>query len=120
MSEAPDMMPDMAYVYILECRDGSFYTGSTDHDVDYRVWQHNNDDDWAANHTRRRRPVRLVWCAPTDRVDHAFRLEKQIQGWSRAKKIALIEGRLGDLPELSRSRAGSGRKKTPGAEPPGR
>ncbi|KHK99162.1 excinuclease ABC subunit C [Microbacterium mangrovi] len=96
----------MAFVYILECSDGSLYTGSTDRDVEHRVWQHNHDDAWAANHTRRHRPVNLVWCASVPDAGRAFALEKQIQGWSRAKKLALIDGRLEDLPALSRSRSG--------------
>ncbi|BAO55621.1 GIY-YIG nuclease family protein [Nonlabens marinus] len=36
-----------------------------------------------------------------DRIDTAFYREKQVQGWSRAKKAALIEGRFSDLPDLS-------------------
>jgi putative endonuclease len=96
----------MAYVYILRCRDGSFYTGSTDRDVESRVWQHNNDDDLAARFTIKRRPVELVYADWCETVDVAFAREKQIQGWSRAKKEALIQGRLDDLPALSRSRVG--------------
>jgi putative endonuclease len=91
----------MAHAYILECSDGSFYTGSTT-DLDRRLWEHN--EGLGANYTRTRKPVKLVWCAFTDRIEDAFRWEKQIQGWSRAKKRALIEGRLADLPRLSQRR----------------
>jgi predicted GIY-YIG superfamily endonuclease len=42
----------------------------------------------------------------TERIDDAFNLEKQIQNWSRAKRIALIEGRFEDLPGLARGREG--------------
>ncbi|GAB6857660.1 GIY-YIG nuclease family protein [Microbacterium xylanilyticum] len=95
----------MAWTYIVECADGSFYTGSTDLiDVEARIWQHNNDRDVSANFTRRRRPVHLVYSEAFDRIEDAFTREKQIQGWSRAKKLALIELRGADLPELSRSR----------------
>ena len=59
-----------------------------------------------AAYTRRRLPVELVWSHETDRIDEAFGLEKQIQNWSRAKRIALIEGRFDDLPELARGRTG--------------
>ena len=48
--------------------------------------------------------MRLVWAAAYDRVDEAFAFEKQVQGWGRAKRIALIEGRLDDLPALARAR----------------
>ncbi|MCT1396228.1 GIY-YIG nuclease family protein [Microbacterium sp. p3-SID338] len=93
----------MPWTYILECRDGSFYTGSTNGDLEARVWEHNHDDAFAADFTRRRRPAALVYAECFDTVDAAFFREKQIQGWSRRKKIALIESRWEDLPSLSRS-----------------
>ncbi|WP_125611062.1 GIY-YIG nuclease family protein [Specibacter cremeus] len=91
----------MPHVYILKCSDGSYYVGST-WDLERRLSQHNSGD--GAAYTRRRRPVVLVWAQEHDRVETAFTLEKQIQGWSRAKREALIEGRLQDLPALSRSK----------------
>lgn len=93
----------MAWTYILQCNDGSFYTGSTNRDLGSRVWEHNNDDYFAASFTRKRRPVVLVYAELFETVDLAFYREKQIQGWSRRKKIALIEERGADLPALSRS-----------------
>jgi putative endonuclease len=90
----------MPWTYLLQCADGSFYAGSTV-DLERRVIQH--DLGLGARYTRprRRRPVQLVWCHETARIDEAFALEKQIQGWSRAKRIALIEGRYDDLPDLA-------------------
>ena len=88
----------MAWVYILECSDKSFYVGSTK-DLELRMWQHRSGE--GAAYTRRRRPVRLVWSLHFDRIDEAFDFEKRVQGWGRAKRLALIEGRLGDLPTLS-------------------
>jgi putative endonuclease len=88
----------MAWVYILECSDGSFYVGSTT-DIDRRLWQHQNGE--GAAYTKRRRPVHLVWCLPFDRIDEAYRFEKRIQGWGRAKRLALIEGRVDDLASLA-------------------
>jgi putative endonuclease len=93
----------MAWTYILECADGTFYVGST-LDLDRRVWEHNNGLGSIYTRISRRRPVRLVWAASFDRVDEAFAFEKQIQGWGRAKRIALIEGRLDDLPARARGR----------------
>ena len=61
----------MPWTYILECRDGSFYTGSTNGDLEARVWEHNNDDAFAANFTRRRRPAALVYAEHFDTVDAA-------------------------------------------------
>ena len=95
----------MAWVYILRCADGSFYTGSTV-DLKRRVAEHN--EGLGANFTRKRLPVVLVYCEEADSVEACFVREKQIQGWSRAKKLALIEGRLGDLPALSRHSTSSG------------
>ncbi len=83
----------MAWTYIIECADGSFYVGSTV-DLELRVSQHNLGEGASYTRPRRRRPVRLVWAAELNRVDDAFAYEKQIQNWSRAKRIALIEGRL--------------------------
>jgi len=90
----------MAWTYIIECADGSLYVGSTT-DLERRVSQHNLGLGSAYTRLRRRRPVRLVWAAEFERVEDAFHYEKQVQGWSRAKRMALIEGRLGDLPDLA-------------------
>lgn len=93
----------MPWTYILECRGGAYYTGSTNGDLESRVWEHNHDDERAAAFTRERRPVFLVYAEEYDTVDAAFRREKQIQGWSRRKKEALITHRGGLLPGLSRN-----------------
>ncbi len=87
------------YVYILECVDSTFYTGSTI-DLERRIEQHQAGE--GARYTKRRRPVKLVYPEEYDRIDVAFYREKQIQNWSRKKKKALIEGNLIDLPKLSK------------------
>ena len=87
------------YVYILECSDGTYYTGSTK-DLESRIQQHQAGE--GARYTKRRLPVKLIYSEEFDRIDAAFYREKQIQSWSRRKKQALIEGRLEDLPELSK------------------
>jgi len=89
----------VAYMYILECSDRSFYVGSTK-DLERRLWQH--DDGHGSEYTRWRLPVRLVYYEEFLRVEDAFRREKQVQGWSRAKRLALIENRPETLPLLSR------------------
>ena len=91
----------MPWVYMLECRDGSYYVGSTTF-LEARVWQH--QQGLGARYTAGRLPVVLAWALECERVDDAYYLEKQIQGWSRAKRRALIEGRFEDLPGLSGSR----------------
>jgi putative endonuclease len=79
----------MPFVYILECADGSYYTGST-WDLERRLWEHNNA--LGAKHTAKRLPVKLVFCEACDRIEDAYMREKQIQGWSRKKKEALMAG----------------------------
>ncbi len=77
------------YTYILLCSDDSYYTGSTK-DLERRLEQHQAGE--GANHTKKRLPVKLVYYEEHDRIDTAFYREKQIQGWSRKKKEALING----------------------------
>ena len=93
----------MAWVYILLCSDGSYYVGSTVH-LERRIWEH--QEGLGASYTRHRRPVRLVWSAAFERIDEAFAFEKRVQGWRREKRVALIEGRFGDLPMLASRRHG--------------
>jgi putative endonuclease len=89
----------MAWMYILECSDGSFYVGSTVN-LENRVAAHAMG--LGANYTKSRLPVRCVFAQEFERVDEAFEREKQVQNWGRVKRIALIEGRFGDLNQLSR------------------
>ena len=91
----------MAYVYILRCADGSYYVGST-RDLETRVEQHASGA--GAKYTGTRRPVELVFAHEFERVDEAYEREKQIQGWSRRKREALIAGATNELPGLSRKR----------------
>ncbi len=98
----------MPWTYILECADGTLYVGSTT-DLERRFSEHNLGLGAAYTRLRHRRPVRLAWAGEFARVDDAFRFEKQVQGWSRAKRMALIEGRFDDLPALaSRPRRSAG------------
>ena len=87
-------------VYILRCADGSYYVGSTKQDIEARVWEHNNQP--IDSYTARRRPVTLVFAEAYDRITDAIARERQIKGWSRRKKEALIALAYENLPELSR------------------
>ena len=87
------------YCYILECTDGSYYTGSTK-DISRRLEEHQNG--LGANYTSKRLPVILIYYEEYDRIDQAFNREKQIQGWSRKKKEALINSEFDKLPELAK------------------
>ena len=86
------------WMYILECVDGSYYTGSTN-DLERRLDEHQNGK--GANHTKKRLPVKLVYSEEFQRVDQAFYREKQVQGWSRKKKEAIIKDNWSLLPKLS-------------------
>jgi len=88
-----------AYMYILECSDGTYYTGSTK-DLMRRLEQHQSGE--GANYTAKRLPVKLLYYEVYDRIDYAFNREKQVQGWSRKKKEALINGDEQLLSELAK------------------
>ncbi len=86
------------WMYILECADGSYYTGSTTN-LELRLAQHQAGE--GANHTKKRLPVKLVYFEEYERIDQAFYREKQVQGWSRKKKEELIQGKPELLPQLA-------------------
>jgi len=86
-------------MYILKCADGSYYTGSTV-DLEKRLWQHQNGE--GANYTKKHLPVELVYYEEYDRIEDAFYREKQIQGWTRKKKEALIKGNYNELKTLAK------------------
>ncbi len=87
------------FMYILCCSNGTYYTGSTKN-LERRLAQHQAGE--GANHTRKYAPVELVYYEEFDRIDHAFYREKQIQGWSKKKKEALINGQLDVIPKLAK------------------
>ena len=91
----------MPYMYILRCADDSYYTGST-WDLEKRLAQHQRGE--GARHTAKRLPIELVYCEEYDRVEDAFRREKQVQRWSRKKKEALMSGIINELNRLEMSR----------------
>jgi len=92
----------VGYVYMLACADMSYYVGShRGYDPISRVIDHNEGVDPGA-YTFKRRPVELVWCEPFDRFDEMVARERQIKGWSRAKKEALIRMDGGALKALSK------------------
>ena len=92
------------YVYIVKCRDGSYYTGVTN-DVDRRIEEHNSGLD-AKCYTFLRRPVTLKYVEHFYDFMKAERREKQIKGWSRRKKEALMAGDWQKLVELSKNNQG--------------
>ena len=99
----------MPFVYMLRCADGSYYVGST-RNLEARLFQHNHAVEDACLYTRSRRPVELVWHGEVENVGLAYGLEKQIQGWGRKKREALIRGDFEVLPGLSSRRGGRPRR----------
>jgi putative endonuclease len=89
-----------AYVYMLRCSDGSFYVGSARRGLDRRISEHNHGT--YGGYTSTRRPVRLVWAQHFLVITDAIDVERQIKGWSRAKKEALIRGDYGAIQLLSK------------------
>lgn len=77
----------MPFVYMVECRDGSLYTGWTT-DVARRVKSHNAGR--GAKYTRLLRPVKLVYVEAQPTRSAAMQREAQIKTWPRARKLNLI------------------------------
>lgn len=98
-----------ASVYILLCRDQSYYTGVTRREVEERVSEHNQGIDPAC-YTFSRRPVLLVYNEHFERIDEAIATERRIKGWSRAKKEALIRRDYDALPPLAARRSAGGER----------
>jgi len=74
-----------SWTYMLRCSDGSYYVGVTTH-LDQRLGQ----------------PVEMVWAEEFPSIDQAIGVERQLKGWSRLKKEALIRGDFNALPSLSK------------------
>ncbi|MBN2712861.1 MAG: GIY-YIG nuclease family protein [Planctomycetes bacterium] len=90
------------WVYILQCSDGSYYTGHTD-DLERRIVEH-SQGEYMGCYTYSRRPVRLVFSQEFGSREEALASEMQIKGWSRKKKEALIRCDWEEISRLSRSK----------------
>ena len=88
-----------AYTYILKCSNNTYYTGSTI-DLQKRLTQH--QQGLGANYTKKHLPVELVYFENHLDIKQAFQREKQIQGWSKKKKEALINGNTENLSQFSK------------------
>ncbi len=94
-----------AFIYMLKCADGSYYVGSaTGDDLSVRIAQHQTGA--FMGYTLSRRPVVLVWSEHFDQITDAIAVERQIKGWGRAKKEALIKTDWASLQQLAKRRAG--------------
>ena len=88
-----------AILYILRCSDGSYYVGTTRGGLEKRVAEHETGS--FDGYTAYRRPVSLVFQQAFERIAEAVAAERQIKGWRRAKKEALIRGDYSALPLLA-------------------
>jgi len=95
-----------AHLYILLCADGSYYVGTTIVALERRLAEHQAGT--YDGYTARRRPVKLVYCQHFERLEDAAAAERQIKGWRREKKQALIHGDYAALPSLARRGATAG------------
>ena len=94
-----------AFVYMLQCADGSYYVGSaTGDDLWKRVAEH--EAGAYRGYTYKRRPVRLVWSEHFWQITDAIAVERQIKGWSRVKKEALIKGDWNEIKLRAKRRSG--------------
>ena len=93
------------YMYILKCKDNSYYVGSTDN-LTLRIEEHNNGD--GSSYTKDRLPVQLVYYEECRNIKDAFLREHQIKGWTRKKKEALILGNFEKLQMLSKNGPSTG------------
>ena len=96
-------------MYILLCSNNNYYVGSTNN-IEKRLEQHQNGE--GANYTKKNLPVQLVYYEEFNRIDEAFYREKQVQGWSRKKKEALIAGEHHKLNSLAECKNETNFKRT--------
>ena len=87
--ECPEPVEGLTWVYILFCANGTFYVGQS-HDVGKRLVRHSNGS--GARHTRQLKSFQLVYVEGPMFSDSAVKRERQLKGWSHAKKLALILG----------------------------
>lgn len=92
-------------MYILQCSDKSYYTGSTKN-LDKRINEHQIGR--GSNYTKLRLPITLVYFEEFQRIDDAFYREQQVKKWSRKKKEALITGDFDKLPMLAKANSDKG------------
>lgn len=89
------------FVYILKCSDDSYYAGVTNN-LEKRINEHQSG--LIKGYTSSRLPVKLVFSEKFSDINHTIRFEKQIKGWNRKKKEALINRNFDLLVTLSNTK----------------
>ena len=101
------------WVYILLCADNSYYTGHTDN-LDKRIAEHQAGE--ISGYTSGRRPVTLLFSQEFSTREEAMACERQIKGWRRSKKQALIRGDWGEVSRLSHGSSSFDKLRTNGQD----
>jgi putative endonuclease len=92
-----------AWLYIVKCSNGSYYTGTTRTNLERRIAEHNAGS--FGGYTATRQPVPLVYSQHFERIEDATAAERQVKGWSRAKKEALMRNDFDGLRLLAKRKA---------------
>ena len=92
----------MATMYILLCANGKYYVGSTEN-LEERLKRHNAG--YGSGFTKAHLPVKLIYKEEYPTIEEAYQRERQLHGWSRKKKEALIKGDFLELQNASASSA---------------
>ena len=103
VSKDRSAVSDGAFLYIVRCSDGSYYAGTARAGLEQRIVEHNSGR--YGGYTATRRPVTLVFSQWFDRIADAIAAERQVKGWSRVKKEALIRGDFDQLKFLARRKS---------------
>ena len=104
----------MYFVYILKCSDSSYYTGFTNN-LERRMIEHSDGKNKDC-YTFDKRPLELVWFETFNDVLNAIAIEKQIKGWTRIKKEALIKEDWGRLVLYSKNYTQFGKRSSTGSD----
>jgi len=104
-----------AYLYILRCADGSYYVGTTRKSLEERVGEHNAGT--FGGYTAKRQPVTVAFAEHFDTITDAIEAERQLKGWSRAKKEPFMRGDWGDLSRLAKRRGPHPSRRPPSDSP---
>ncbi|MBC7768159.1 MAG: GIY-YIG nuclease family protein [Phycisphaerales bacterium] len=87
-----------SWVYILRCSDGSYYAGVTSN-IERRLDEHFHSE---IGYVAKRKPFEYLWSEEFANIDDAIGFEKQVKGWSRAKKEALMRGDWLEIQRLAK------------------
>jgi putative endonuclease len=104
-----------AYLYILRCADGTYYVGTTRKSVEERLYEHNAGT--FGGYTSKRRPVTVAFAEHFDTITDAIEAERQLKGWSRAKKEAFMRGDWSLVSKLAKRRGPHPSRRPPSENP---